>query len=52
MLANTRPEDAKRLLALAQQDIHLRWSLYQSMSDRWPGSSRVQRRAQSGATPV
>jgi pyruvate-ferredoxin/flavodoxin oxidoreductase len=49
MLANTRPEDAKRLLALAQQDIHLRWSLYQSMSDRWPGSSRGQRRAQSSA---
>ncbi len=52
MLANTRPEDAKRLLALAQQDIHQRWSLYQSMSDRWPGSSRIQQRTESRARPL
>jgi pyruvate-ferredoxin/flavodoxin oxidoreductase len=40
MLAYTKPEDAKRLLILAQQDIQQRWAVYESMSDRWPGSSR------------
>jgi hypothetical protein len=36
MLTQTRPDDARRLLALAQQDIHQRWSVYKSMSERWP----------------
>jgi pyruvate-ferredoxin/flavodoxin oxidoreductase len=49
MLANTRPEEAKRLLTLAQQDIQ-RWAVYQNMSDRWPGSSRIQRRKAASAT--
>ncbi len=52
MLANTSPEEAKRLLTLAQQDIDQRWAVYQSMSDRWPGSSRAQRRQRSRATPM
>ncbi|HEY7194215.1 MAG TPA: hypothetical protein VH439_10785, partial [Gemmatimonadales bacterium] len=43
MLSYTNPEEAKRLLALAQQDIHQHWAVYKSMSDRWPGSSRAQR---------
>jgi hypothetical protein len=50
MLANTKPEEAKRLLTLAQQDIHQRWAVYQSMSDRWRGSSRVQRRKTARVT--
>jgi pyruvate-ferredoxin/flavodoxin oxidoreductase len=44
MLTQTRPEDARRLLALAQQDIYERWSVYKNMSERWPGLSRGGRR--------
>jgi pyruvate-ferredoxin/flavodoxin oxidoreductase len=50
MLAQTRPEDARRLLALAQQDIHERWSVYKSMSERWPGPSRAAGRTGSSAS--
>jgi pyruvate-ferredoxin/flavodoxin oxidoreductase len=50
MLTYTKPEDAKRLLTLAQQDIEQRWAVYESMSDRWPGSSRAERRTARSKT--
>jgi pyruvate-ferredoxin/flavodoxin oxidoreductase len=49
MLSYTNPEEAKRLLALAQQDIHQHWAVYKSMSDRWPGWSRAQRQPAGSA---
>jgi pyruvate-ferredoxin/flavodoxin oxidoreductase len=36
MLAYTKPDEAKRLLKLAQEDVDQRWRLYRSMADRWP----------------
>ena len=38
MLSYTKPEDAKRLLKLAQEDIDQRWRVYKSMSERWPAA--------------
>jgi len=32
MLTKSKPEDAKRLLALAQQDVERRWSLYELLA--------------------
>ena len=38
MLSYTKPEDARRLLKLAQEDIDQRWRVYKSMSERWPAA--------------
>ena len=40
MLSYTKPEEARQLLELAQEDIGQRWRLYESMADRWPAASR------------
>ena len=40
MLSYTKPDDARRLLGLAQQDIHQRWRVYSSMAERWPAVAR------------
>ena len=40
MLSYTKPEDARRLLGLAQQDIQQRWRVYSSMAERWPAVAR------------
>jgi pyruvate-ferredoxin/flavodoxin oxidoreductase len=39
MLAESRPEEAERLLALAQEDVNHRWQVYQDLARRWPGLS-------------
>ena len=38
MLSYTKPEDARTLLRLAQEDIDQRWRVYKSMSERWPAA--------------
>jgi hypothetical protein len=38
MLSYTRPEEASRLLKLAQEDIDGRWRVYRSLSERWPAA--------------
>ena len=38
MLSYTKPEDARRLLKLAQEDIDQRWRVYKGMSERWPAA--------------
>ncbi len=40
MLSYTNPEDARQLLALAQEDVDQRWRVYTSMAERWPAASR------------
>ena len=40
MLSYTKPEEARRLLALAQDDVDQRWQVYTSLADRWPARSR------------
>jgi pyruvate-ferredoxin/flavodoxin oxidoreductase len=40
MLSYTNPAEARRLLALAQEDIQQRWRLYSNMADRWPVAVR------------
>jgi pyruvate-ferredoxin/flavodoxin oxidoreductase len=40
MLAYTKPEEAKRLLALAQQDVDQRWRVYRGLAERWPAQVR------------
>jgi len=40
MLSNTNPDEASRLLRLAQSDIDQRWLVYSSMADRWPATMR------------
>ena len=40
MLSYTNPDEARRLLGLAQDDIHQRWQVYSSMADRWPARTR------------
>ena len=35
MLCNTKPDDAKALLTLAQEHIDRRWRVYKSMSEQW-----------------
>jgi pyruvate-ferredoxin/flavodoxin oxidoreductase len=40
MLSYTNPSEAKRLLGLAQEDIHQRWRVYSSLADRWPATAR------------
>jgi pyruvate-ferredoxin/flavodoxin oxidoreductase len=39
MLSYTNPGEAKRLLALAQDDIHQRWGVYSNLAERWPATS-------------
>jgi pyruvate-ferredoxin/flavodoxin oxidoreductase len=40
MLAYTNPSEAKRLLGLAEDDIHQRWRVYSSLAERWPATAR------------
>jgi pyruvate-ferredoxin/flavodoxin oxidoreductase len=40
MLSYTKPEEARRLLALAQDDVNQRWRVYSSMAERWPARTR------------
>jgi len=40
MLSYTNADEARRLLGLAQEDIHQRWQVYSSMADRWPARTR------------
>jgi len=40
MLSYTKPEEASRLLELAQQDVDQRWQIYTSLAERWPAASR------------
>jgi pyruvate-ferredoxin/flavodoxin oxidoreductase len=40
MLSYTNPDEARRLLRLAQEDIDQRWRVYRSMADRWPALSK------------
>jgi pyruvate-ferredoxin/flavodoxin oxidoreductase len=40
MLSYTHPEDARRLLRMAQEDVDQRWRVYRSMADRWPALSK------------
>jgi pyruvate-ferredoxin/flavodoxin oxidoreductase len=38
MLADSRPDHAGRLLALAQEDVDHRWQVYEDLARRWPVS--------------
>ena len=40
MLSYTKPDEARRLLGLAQEDIHQRWRVYSNLADRWPATAR------------
>jgi pyruvate-ferredoxin/flavodoxin oxidoreductase len=40
MLSYTKPDEAKRLLALAQSDIDQRWRVYSNLAERWPATVR------------
>ncbi len=40
MLSYTKPEEARQLLELAQEDVDQRWRIYTSMAERWPAASR------------
>jgi pyruvate-ferredoxin/flavodoxin oxidoreductase len=40
MLSYTNPDEARRLLRLAQEDVDQRWRVYRSMADRWPAQSK------------
>ena len=40
MLSYTKPEEARQLLARAQEDVDPRWRNYTSMAERWPAASR------------
>jgi pyruvate-ferredoxin/flavodoxin oxidoreductase len=37
MLADSKPDEAERLLALAQEDVYHRWQVYEDLARRWPG---------------
>ena len=37
MLADSKPDEAAQLLALAQEDVNHRWQVYQDLAHRWPG---------------
>ena len=39
MLADSKPDEAERLLALAQNDVNHRWHVYADLARRWPASS-------------
>jgi hypothetical protein len=36
MLADSKPDEAERLLALAQEDVDHRWQVYEDLARRWP----------------
>jgi pyruvate-ferredoxin/flavodoxin oxidoreductase len=40
MLSYTKPDEARRLLALAQGDIDQRWRVYSNLAERWPATVR------------
>jgi len=48
MLTYMNPDEAARLLALAQQDVDQRWSVYTSMAERWPARSGHPERSRIG----
>ena len=39
MLTYMNPDEAARLLAIAQEDVNQRWRVYTSMAERWPGNA-------------
>jgi pyruvate-ferredoxin/flavodoxin oxidoreductase len=39
MLSYTNPEEAERLLGLAQKDVQERWQLYRAMAERYPAAA-------------
>jgi pyruvate-ferredoxin/flavodoxin oxidoreductase len=41
MLSLSRPDEARELLTLAQEDVHRRRLVYESLAERWPGQSTV-----------
>ncbi|MCW6035336.1 pyruvate:ferredoxin (flavodoxin) oxidoreductase [Spirulina subsalsa FACHB-351] len=41
MLTKTKPEEAKRLLEEAQQDINLRWQMYEYLAARQTGNGQI-----------
>ncbi len=40
MLTSSRPAEADRLLALAQEDVNHRWGVYEDLARRWPAPAR------------
>jgi pyruvate-ferredoxin/flavodoxin oxidoreductase len=40
MLTDSRPAEAERLMALAQEDVNHRWQVYEDLARRWPGPAR------------
>ena len=40
MLSYSKPDEARRLLGLAQEDIHQRWRVYSNLANRWPATAR------------
>jgi hypothetical protein len=38
MLADSKPDEAGRLLALAEEDVHHRWQVYEELARRWPAA--------------
>ena len=40
MLADSKPDEAKRLLELAQEDVDHRWQVYEDLARRWPAGRR------------
>jgi pyruvate-ferredoxin/flavodoxin oxidoreductase len=50
MLSYTNPEEARSLLAGAQQDVDERWRVYSSLAERWPAERRGQPAQVTGMT--
>ena len=40
VLTSSRPAEADRLIALAQEDVNHRWGVYEDLARRWPGQAR------------
>ena len=52
-LAQTNPDEAERLLQLAQEDVNHRWRVYEDLARRWPAVPRPgQRQAAIGGQPT
>ena len=52
MLADSNPDQAARLLALAQDDVHHRWQVYEDLARRWPGPSGKSPRTARKSAPI
>ncbi|HEU4891876.1 MAG TPA: pyruvate:ferredoxin (flavodoxin) oxidoreductase [Vicinamibacterales bacterium] len=52
MLADSKPDEAARLLALAQEDVNHRWRVYQDLACRWPGPAGNSPLTARGPAPV